>query len=95
MSLKKTARQIKADAIAAAKNYKVNKASHDYKAGYAEGVKNLALLVEITRTAALMAAEESQHDKTVVKVMLGYAQTLGAILEASDSLIPPEYDMAP
>lgn len=95
MSIKKTVNELRDDAIAAAKNYKVNEASNDFKAGYVKGVESMAYLIEITQAAALIMAEREGADPVESKILRGYADTLDKLLDAADSIIPPEYDMQP
>ena len=95
MSVKKTVRQIKADAVSAAKNYKVNESSHDYKSGYVRGIRDISRLIEVTRRMALNEAGSKPADTAAHKVMMGYALTLEMLLDAAEAVIPPEYEMGP
>lgn len=95
MSIKKAVNELRDDAIAAAKNYKVNESSNDFKAGYVKGVESMASLVEITQAVALLMAEREGADPIGSKILRGYADTLERLLVAAESIIPPEYDMQP
>jgi hypothetical protein len=94
MSWEKLVKQITNDAIKAAKNYKVNESSVDYKAGYVKGVRSLANLVRLTQSVAAEIAKEEEGSPGS-KVLMGYVASLQILLDSADAIIPPEYEMQP
>lgn len=94
MSWGKLVKQITDDAIMSAANYKVNESSIDYKAGYVRGVRSLASLIEVSQLIATRMAKD-EADTPMHPILMGYAASLQILLEAADSIIPPEYEMEP
>ena len=92
MSIDDIVARIKDDAISAAESFNVDEQGRDYKVGYTHGVRMMAKMIELSRMVAVDLAEENKFDPLVYKTFMGYANSLMKLIEASDDLIPPEFE---
>jgi len=94
MSVKKTVKQLKEEAIAIAQSRAIDTDSDDYRAGYVKGVRCLAQIIQLARhSAEFMSEETSKSDPVLSRVLSGYAETLDLLIDAAENIIPPEYEM--
>jgi hypothetical protein len=93
MSVKKTVKQLKEEAIAIAQSRAIDTDSDDYRAGYVKGVRSMAQIIQLARHATDVMALQSKDDPLLYRVLNGYSDTLNILLETAEDIIPPEYEM--
>ena len=93
MSVKMTVRQLKEEAIAIALSRKIDTDSDDYRAGYVKGVRSMAQIIQLARHATTLMANECCDDPILQRILNGYADTLDILIDTSEDIIPPEYEM--